>query len=280
MSGWVKVYRELLDWRWISSHEHLAVFIHLLLRVNFKEKAWQFESLRPGQIVTGRKQLAALTGLSERKIRTILRDLSDSGEVTIKSKAKYSIITITNWDMYQDIDQQTTSKRPTNDQQTTTTKECKERKKERNNIYTPVEEELCSVDKISPHTSNCIAEHEEFGAGSRASKSSKEDEVIHLLNSMALKSFKTVEAHRKYIRARLGEGYTIDDFKTVIKSKYDEWGNDAEWAAYLRPSTLFGTKFDGYLQAAKNKPKTADELLLEVFAEGDLNVYPWARIDE
>lgn len=49
------------------------------------------------------------------------------------------------------------------------------------------------------------------------------------------------------IRARLNEGRTLEDFKAVIDKKYLEWGEDPVWSKYLRPETLFGSKFDGYL---------------------------------
>lgn len=49
------------------------------------------------------------------------------------------------------------------------------------------------------------------------------------------------------IRARMNEGYTVEDFKTVIDKKFKSWGKDEKMSAYLRPSTLFGTKFGEYL---------------------------------
>ena len=59
---------------------------------------------------------------------------------------------------------------------------------------------------------------------------------------------------RDLITARVNEGFTEDDFKTVIDKKYKEWhGTDFE--IYMRPSTLFGTKFEGYLnQVTTTKP--------------------------
>ncbi|MBS6157694.1 MAG: conserved phage C-terminal domain-containing protein, partial [Sutterella sp.] len=57
---------------------------------------------------------------------------------------------------------------------------------------------------------------------------------------------------RKHIKARLDEGFTIDDFKMVIDKKCSEWLNNSKMEQYLRPETLFGTKFEGYLNA-KNK---------------------------
>lgn len=60
---------------------------------------------------------------------------------------------------------------------------------------------------------------------------------------------KTTRAH---INARLGEGFTVDDFKKVIDRKCSEWLGNPKMAQYLRPETLFGTKFEGYLNSASN----------------------------
>ena len=69
---------------------------------------------------------------------------------------------------------------------------------------------------------------------------------IAYLNQKLGKSYKYVDKNTKLVNARLKEGYTIDDFKTVIDKKVAEWQN-GDMAKYLRPETLFGTKFDGYL---------------------------------
>ena len=61
----------------------------------------------------------------------------------------------------------------------------------------------------------------------------------------------------RHIRARLSDGYTIDDFKKVIDKKYNSW-NGTDMAKYLRPETLFGTKFESYLneqESAADKEK-------------------------
>lgn len=52
---------------------------------------------------------------------------------------------------------------------------------------------------------------------------------------------------KELIRARMNEGYTVKDFKTVIDKKFKSWGNDPKMSLYLRPSTLFGTRFGEYL---------------------------------
>lgn len=61
---------------------------------------------------------------------------------------------------------------------------------------------------------------------------------------------------KRLIEARMKEGFTLDDFKTVIDKKCADWLGDAKMQQYLRPETLFGTKFESYLNAkvANKKP--------------------------
>lgn len=74
-------------------------------------------------------------------------------------------------------------------------------------------------------------------------------EILAYLNGKAGTKYRDGAVAKRHIDARLNEGYTLDDFKSVIDAKCREWlGSDM--AKYLRPETLFGTKFDGYLGAA------------------------------
>jgi uncharacterized phage protein (TIGR02220 family) len=82
-------------------------------------------------------------------------------------------------------------------------------------------------------------------------------EIIEYLNQKANVSYKaSTKKTKSCIHARLTEGFTIDDFKTVIDKKCAEWiGTDFQ--QYLRPETLFGTKFESYLNApTKQKQQT------------------------
>lgn len=65
---------------------------------------------------------------------------------------------------------------------------------------------------------------------------------------------------RTLIKSRLKEGFTVDDFKTVIDKKVSQWKSDTKMSAYLRPETLFGTKFEGYLneKIVENNNQTRD----------------------
>lgn len=73
------------------------------------------------------------------------------------------------------------------------------------------------------------------------------ENIISFLNSTTGSKYKaSTDKTRRLIAARLAEGFTIDDFKAVITKKAKEW-QDTDMAQYLRPETLFGTKFEGYL---------------------------------
>lgn len=76
---------------------------------------------------------------------------------------------------------------------------------------------------------------------------------IVYLNQVANKRYKFVDKTKRLLLARFKEGYTLEDFKQVIDIKTAEWKNSPEFSKYLRPETLFGSKFDGYLN---QKPKT------------------------
>lgn len=82
--------------------------------------------------------------------------------------------------------------------------------------------------------------------------------IVSYLNEKAGTKYKPSTAKtRTVIHARLAEGFTVDDFKTVIDKKCAEWmGSDME--KYLRPETLFGTKFEGYLNAKQTERNDTD----------------------
>ncbi|WP_369355568.1 conserved phage C-terminal domain-containing protein [Lysinibacillus capsici] len=74
------------------------------------------------------------------------------------------------------------------------------------------------------------------------------EEIVSYLNEKTRKSYKHKTAKtRTLIKARFNDGFTLDDFKRVIDIKSSQWLKDSHMSQYLRPETLFGTKFEGYL---------------------------------
>ena len=82
-------------------------------------------------------------------------------------------------------------------------------------------------------------------------------EIISYLNEKTESMYRASNKKtQSCIRARLSEGFKVDDFKTVIDKKCAEWIGDPKMEKYLRPETLFGTKFEGYLNAKVSKQQT------------------------
>lgn len=78
------------------------------------------------------------------------------------------------------------------------------------------------------------------------------NEIISFLNEKAKSSYRSsTPKTRQLIGARLKEKFVLEDFKKVIEFKCQQWLGDAKMSAYIRPETLFGTKFESYLNEAK-----------------------------
>ena len=81
-------------------------------------------------------------------------------------------------------------------------------------------------------------------------------EVVEYLNQKTGKNFKhTSKVTQRHIRARFAEGFTVNDFKQVIDNKCSDWLRDQKMKEYLRPETLFGTKFESYLNSKTTTTK-------------------------
>nr|DAI97842.1 MAG TPA: replisome organizer [Caudoviricetes sp.] len=100
--GWIKLHRQMLDWEWADDALTFSLFVHLLLMAN-SDEGWRWKGMvfKAGQLVTSVSQLAECTGLTPKQVRYRLELLSKSGEIEVEGRAKYSIITISNYNEYQ-----------------------------------------------------------------------------------------------------------------------------------------------------------------------------------
>lgn len=204
---WIKLHSKILFWEWYKVPNTRDLFIHLLLKANWKEGKFQGYDIPRGSLVAGRKQLAEETGMTEQEIRTALNHLKSTNEITIKTTKKFSIITITNYELYQmnnQVDnQQVTNNQPTANQQLTTIEEYK------------------NIDYIST-TSNTLFELVEKVFGRTISSS--EYEILNTwkdteLTRYAIKQAELARAFNvKYIQ-RILESYKKENIKTVTEAE-------------------------------------------------------------
>ena len=125
------------------------------------------------------------------------------------------------------------------------------------NMYTSCIQNVSSTDtqvsigKVSIGKDNIYSPE---SANETAADTAVFTEIIEYLNRQAGTNYRASSTNtKKHIHARLADGYSVEDFKTVIDKKCNEWlGTD--YAQYLRPDTLFGSKFEAYLNAPA-KPK-------------------------
>lgn len=133
--NYIKISRSILEWEWYSDINTCRLFIHMLLKANWKNGKFKGLDVPRGSFVSSIVNLSEETQLTQREVRTAISHLKTTGEVTSKSTSKFTVFSIKNYDLYQTNDRQNdiqaTNERHSNDIQTTTIEESnKERKKE------------------------------------------------------------------------------------------------------------------------------------------------------
>lgn len=142
-NGWIKLHRKMLDNPIIMKDaDHLAVWMYLLLNATHAEYPALFKGkkimLQPGQLITGCISIGNQLSITESKVRRTLNDFISDGQIDRQTSNKNSLITVLNWDLYQNLDGQSdtqvTDKRQTSDGQVTTNKNVKNIKNDKNVI--------------------------------------------------------------------------------------------------------------------------------------------------
>lgn len=163
--GYVSLYRKFLDWEWYSDVNCSRLFIHLLLKANYRDNTWRGILVKRGQHITSLETLADKASLTVQQIRTTLNKLKSTGDITIAPTSKYTLITITKYEQYQNTNKQinkgsTRIKQTNNKQITTNNKE----NKISNDIY---KEEFIELFKVYPKQ---VGETEAYKAYVKARK--------------------------------------------------------------------------------------------------------------
>lgn len=141
--NYIKINRSLLKWEWYSDINTARLFLHMLLKANWKDENYMGTTVPRGSFISSLPQLSQETKLSVRSVRTCLEHLKTTGEVTVKSNNKYSVFTVNNYCAYQSSDRQAGS-RATGNRQATDTPKNKEGEEVNNIINNNIQSTTCS----------------------------------------------------------------------------------------------------------------------------------------
>ena len=135
--NYIKISRKMLEWEWYKNINTKVVFLHMLLKAYWKDTKVEGKVIPRGSFVSSIKNLSFETALTENEIRTAIKHLILTGEITSKGTNKNTVFTVNNYDLYQSINEQKNIPE-TNESQTinkplTTYKEYKEIKEVNNN---------------------------------------------------------------------------------------------------------------------------------------------------
>lgn len=179
-----------------------------------------------------------------------------------------NVICVSNWERYQNIE---------------TLDKVKEQNRIRQKNFRERQKQLALTDSnVTVTLHNAREEEREVEEEVEKNNTSVSEEtvssILDYLNKATGRNYKaTSKATVKHINARFAEGYTEDDFKKVIDNKVAEWLHNSKMQGYLRPDTLFGTKFDSYLNQQVVESKPAIEINPKQ-REGMVDIVDWGNM--
>ena len=142
-NGFIKLHRKIIDWEWYDDINTKTLFIHILLMANYEDRKWHGETVKRGSFLTSYQTLATQTGLTMQQVRTSIKKLLSTNDITKVTSNKNTVIIVPNYNLYQSVQQteeQTNNIEETNEQhsnniQVTTTKNIKNKKNIKNNTF-------------------------------------------------------------------------------------------------------------------------------------------------
>lgn len=214
--GFIKLERKICHWEWYKDINTKVLFLHCIINANYKQGEFRGHIIKPGSFATSINTLAYETGLSKQNVRTSMNKLILTQELTKETYKDFTIITVKNWQKYQYLNTETNTQ--TNTQTNTNQRIYKENKEYK-------EDNILSISKM----------------------------VVDYLNKKTGKAYRYSDTTLKHIKARLNEGFTLDDCKKVIDTKCAQWLHN-DMNKFLRTETLFGSKFETYLNEQQIAP--------------------------
>ena len=100
-NSWIKLSTKILKWEWWDDPVTAHLFVHILLRANWKDGQWHGVPVPRGSFITSIEKLATATGLTPKQVRTSLDKLCKTGEVGKQTASRYTHIFVENYDLYQ-----------------------------------------------------------------------------------------------------------------------------------------------------------------------------------
>ena len=116
-AGFILLYRQITEWEWYQNPNTFRLFLHILLKANFKDSKFQGKDIRRGQLITSLPKLSNETRLSIQQTRTALKHLISTGEITDEGTSQYRVITVVKYDDYQKSTDEATDDQQTNNRQ-------------------------------------------------------------------------------------------------------------------------------------------------------------------
>lgn len=132
--NYIKISRSILEWEWYGNINTCRLFLHMLLKANWKDGRFEGKDIPRGSFVSSYPRLADECGLTVNEVRTALKHLISTGEITVKAHSKYSVFTVVKYNDYQEVNSQSTDKSHSINRRLTT---IEEGKKERREEYIP-----------------------------------------------------------------------------------------------------------------------------------------------
>lgn len=100
-SGFISINRKILEWEWYSDNNVKSLFVHCLLKANFKDKSWQGNTIKRGTFITSYGNLSSELNLSIKQIRTAFGKLIKTNEIITKGTNKNTLVTVVKYNDYQ-----------------------------------------------------------------------------------------------------------------------------------------------------------------------------------